>query len=292
MSVDMNLVNAGLQAVVGKQFFSSSESGTLIPITSDQLFKYTYPIMKVPDVNGKFVIYVKTLAGKTLTLPCEPNFTIEQVRALIRNREGVQPDQQRLIFCATEFEFWTTKNNHILKSNTGRQLEDGRTLKDYNIQKESTVHLIHRLRGGFSGGYHIDKEFFDPRFNFNFQKLDDLNRTFLRGGKKYSRPLGSKRYAIKVLGKYADSKWLGCIAKCKRFAYGRGIYCTPDPETARQYAKEYTYQGKEYKLIFQSRIDPNKMVVVKQAGVDGLGEYWLLPEGGYLRPYGICVYPA
>jgi len=84
---------------------------------------------KVCKLRGGMQVQVKTLTGKTIAIDVEPDESIESLKAKIQEKEGIAVDQQRILF-------------------GGKQLDSLKSLSDYDIDDDSTLHLVLRLRGG------------------------------------------------------------------------------------------------------------------------------------------------
>ncbi|CAG8548658.1 3980_t:CDS:2 [Diversispora eburnea] len=153
----------------------------------------------------------------------------------------------------------------------------------------------------------------NPKYHCDFTNIGDKGETFMRGGIQYQKPYGWRRFAIKVTGKYdnGDDTWLGIdnnswpvsyhgtaknntnsiaedgylLSKGKRFAFGHGIYSTPNIKIAEMYAAEFPFEGQIYMAVIQNRVNPVNLHRVSTE----VGEYWISRRSKDVRPYGICI---
>jgi len=308
LSTNVDFLAGALTSVTGHSIFPKSDNPDEAyrnRFDLDALHKQSlqWKLLNFPkedDIGGigrRIHLEIKTLTGVSIDIQIKPDQSIEDLKCMIQDKEGIPPDQQRLIFA-------------------GRQLEDDRTLFDYRIQNDSVLHLVLRLRGGGSSEFTLDKEILDPGYNYDFTKEKNKGKVYKRGDRTYMRPYGWKRVALNVKSKYGSMNWLGGkgggvrtgsvdgewpvsyhgteegfaaaiaaggykLSKGKRFKYGRGIYSTPDPAVAEEYAKVYTYNGQRYKILIQNRVNMEDTVEVADMN------YFVTASEENIRPYGI-----
>jgi len=249
--------------------------------------------------NKNMPIFIKTLTGETITVYPESSCsTISNIKTLAMAKLRTPQHQPRLIFA-------------------GKQLEDGRTLADYNVTAESTMHLYFNLRGGGSvSNYMLDENYLAPKYDHVYSSHKKGKNNYMRGNKEFKRPYGWEKKAIKVLGKYSDDKWLGVsgpvrrkesvhgewpvsyhgtrkgfamniakngydIRKGRRFCHGHGFYSTPSPEIAERFAHRFEFQGSHYKMLLMNRVNMETTREIKAQ----TGSYFLTPTTQDIRPY-------
>jgi hypothetical protein len=193
-----------------------------------------------------------------------------------------------------------------------KQLDDNRTLTSYKIEKYCTIQILSKVFGGNYDFYVIRDDILEPTYDYDFTNLQDNGATFIRGMELYRRPYGWKRIALNVRRYGTDKTWLGSVGTSPhewpvsyhgtksefadsiaregyqldrgvRFAYGSGIYSSPQINVAERYATHFDRYNARWKVVFQNRINPARLSMYNS------NTYWVIPGDDDIRPYGLCI---
>ena len=250
-----------------------------------------------PDTNilppQKIQIFVKTSFGRSHSIFVAPKSTVLELKQAVQKKLYI--------------------NRPIRLGFSWKLLNDRKTIESYNIQRGNTIHILSRMLGG-SGEYYVLKEdFLSPQYHYDFTNLNDDGTVYTRGKELYKRPYGWKRFALNV-GKYDSDGWLGStgnsssewpvsyhgtrnefanniadkgylLSKGQRFAYGKGIYSTPEIHVSESYATQFIHGGANYRVVFQNRVNPVGLLKFDTSH----GPYWVTPDEKNIRPYGLCI---
>ncbi|KAM9968271.1 hypothetical protein ACTFIW_002708 [Dictyostelium discoideum] len=297
--MDQQLLYLGLSSITGVKFNSKGNEkdngGGSVGLLNMHGMSLSSGLVGDISIQSSSVIYVKTFSGKTISLPFKSSMSVNTLKSLIYMKEGIEVNEQALLYA-------------------GKPMEDCKSISDYYINKESTIHLSLRLLGGNIHALQIDEKYFSPKFNSDFTKIIDVKQ-FFRGGEVYVRPYGWMRYSLNVknlIDKEGD-KWLGCknvdgewpvsyhgsgkhesksiaekgydLSRGLRFSFGPGIYSTPSIKLAQGYAKSFEHGGSTYLVVFQNRVNPKTLIKIPKSRA----EIWISPKDIDIRPYGICI---
>ena len=208
----------------------------------------------------------------------------------------------------------------ISENDVQKQLAQGKTVRPLEIKdvfygQLSTSQIKDEEQQPL---YYIPDSAYDPKYDYDFTNYKGDDTRCVRGNYPYTRPAGWNRKAVSVIKKYEDDVWLGeggwrdessrgewpvsyhgtninnvpniveggyDTSKCKREAYGRGIYSTPDIKVAEGYATKFTYKGETLQCILQNRVNLKETKVHETPR----GIYFVTPDVNYIRPYGVCL---
>lgn len=251
-----------------------------------------------------FPITVDGSNNSMTTVNVDSNTTVHDVKKGIERCRDIKANKQAMFFKKT-------------------QLEDERKLSTYEIERGSILYFIVKsATAGQSPHYLLDKTCLDPRYDYDFTHECDDGRVYKRGSHTYKRPYGWKRIALKVKGKYENDTWLGPdgirtesaagewpvsyhgskqngiqgivkegydMGRAGNGAFGKGLYSTPDIDVAATYAITFKYEGKEYKMVLQNRVNMSGTKEVAKEKTGAGAEFYVTSSSNNLRPYGVCV---
>ena len=322
MSTQFSKIEAIFTEVVGEKVQvvtpenEHSINGPTVSI--EQLFQCSHDYTPAPHtrtpcqldmyVEQKFDVFVRLPGDQLITLHVSSSDTIEEIKSSIKMKTSYLIHDCRLRLLSKE-------------------LHDDMTVGGLNIQPDTTLFVLPRLEGGRMSEspapvFKLSSAELAPKYNYDFTNRVDDGKTYMRGGFKYERPYGWERFALNVVGKYEDDMWLGpngirtesavgewpvsyhgtrkseidSVKKIigegfkigPRVKFGPGVYTSPSlTMVTKYYAKTITITNKEYNFVLQSRVDP-KSVRIERREKYGC-DYWISPEGGAVRAYGIIL---
>jgi len=263
-------------------------------------------------------VNVKSLQGDYEAFDCGPGTTVRELKQSISKKWPKAPVKgQKLLFAGKELEDHHQLGEHIQKITTIHliilklpekdKIDEGTSSSGDNDSEgsSSTVNTISKpkLRSSRHSEdvtilYLNADEMLAPKYDFKYPDADTTR--FERGGKEYKRPVGCLRYALNVLGRYDTNSWLSdkshgwpvCFhCNTEKFlpmdqVKIGDVYASPDYQLAFDSADSFEYEGEEYKLFYQDRVNPDK---IKETIQTVRGTYWVVSSGTDIRPYGICI---
>ncbi|CAF4090916.1 unnamed protein product [Adineta steineri] len=299
------ILAAALSTILGKEILPQSNVSqrhiSRVSLFDQHLTSFVYGKVGIDDNtnNSLFITLHITIVKNQKTFQCliECNASVDKLKQIIYENEGILCNEQNLIYC-------------------GKEIDDGHLLSEYDIQDSGEIYVVRLRLDKPDDTLILDENSWDKQYDYDFTNIDDKGKHFTRGGIEYRRPCGWKRFAIKVGGKYENEIWLGSnnspdewpvsyhgtkhdaaksiaqtgydLTKGKRFTFGRGVYSTPNINIAKAYAPIFTCNGEQYYVVLQNRVNPKTLIKVNDDKTED-DDYWISPGADDIRPYGYCI---